>query len=187
VKQLIKKCKSILIALIYYSYNEVISHIPLYGIRSWYLQNLLHIGIGTKTAIHMGCFVTGNNIRIGNNCVVNRNTYLDGRTSLTIGNNVSISPHVYIISLDHDPQSPVFAAVNKPVTIDDYVWIGARATILPGVHLGKGCVIGAGAIVTRNIPEYAIAVGVPAKVVGQRTHNLKYSPAYFPYFNTDIT
>jgi acetyltransferase-like isoleucine patch superfamily enzyme len=187
VKHILKKCKAVYAALIYYIYNEIISHVPLYCARNWYLRRILRIGVGEKTAIHMGCFISGNNIRIGSNSVVNRNTYLDGRTSLTIGDNVSISPHVYIISLDHDPQSPSFAAIGKPVVIDDYVWIGARAILLPGVHLGKGCIVGAGAVVSRDIPAYSIAVGIPAKVVGQRTHDLNYTPAYFPYFNTDIT
>jgi len=187
VKHILKKSKAVLRAFVYYTYNGIVSHVPSYGVRTWYLRRLLRIGVGRKTAIHMGCFVTGNNITIGSNSVINRSTYLDGRTGLSIGNNVSIAPHVYIISLDHDPQSPSFATVNKPVVIEDYVWIGAKATILPGVRLGKGCVIGAGAVVTRGIPAYSIAVGIPAKVVGQRTHELDYSPAYFPYFNTDIT
>ena len=187
MKLSLNKCKAIAAALKYYAYNEIISHVPLYGMRIWYLRHILRISVGHNTAIHMGCFVTGSTIRIGADSVINRNCYLDGRSSLTIGSCVSISPHVYIISLDHDPQSPSFDAVNKSVVIEDYVWIGSRAMILPGVRLGRGCVIGAGAVVTRDIPVFSIAAGVPAKVIGQRRGDLNYSPAYFPYFNTDIT
>jgi acetyltransferase-like isoleucine patch superfamily enzyme len=134
----------------------------------------------------MGCFFTGQDLRIGPETVVNRNTYLDGRGGLTIGSCVSISPECYIISLDHDPRSAAFETKPGPVVIEDYAWIGARAMVLPGVRLGKGCVVGAGAIVTRDVPEYAIVAGVPAKAIGERNRNLDYSPRYAPYFNTDI-
>jgi acetyltransferase-like isoleucine patch superfamily enzyme len=134
----------------------------------------------------MGCFITGNRISIGGRSVINRNSYLDGRSGLSIGSNVSISPHAYILTLDHDPQSKDFAARTGPVRIDDYVWIGARATLLPGVTLGKGAVIGAGAVVTKDVAEFTIAAGVPAKPIGQRNRDLNYDPSYFPFFNTDV-
>ena len=60
------------------------------------------------------------------------------------------------------------AAIDKSIIINDDVWIGAHSVILPGVTIGKGAVIGAGSVVTSNIPEYAVAVGVPAKVIKLR-------------------
>ena len=180
------KIKLFLKACAFYGYNNFITNVPFYCIRHWYLRSVLRISIGPGSSIHMGCFITGNKITIGNRSTINRNTYLDGRCGIIIGSNVSISPHAYILTLDHDPQSIDFATITGPVRIDDYAWIGARATILPGVTLGKGCVIGAGAIVTRDIAEYIIAAGVPAKPIGQRNHQMDYDPSYFPYFNTDI-
>jgi acetyltransferase-like isoleucine patch superfamily enzyme len=183
---LIERGKAFLRALTFYCYNSFVSHFPVYGIRHWYLRAVLRIELGAGSAIHMGCFVTGRDIRIGRDSVINRNTYLDGRGGLSIGSRVAISPESYIISLGHDPHSPAFETNPGPVIIEDYAWIGARAMVLPGVRLGKGCVVGAGAIVTRNVAEYAIVAGVPAKVIGERNRNLDYSPRYTPYFNTDI-
>ncbi|MGA2625210.1 MAG: acyltransferase [Bacteroidota bacterium] len=173
-------------ALLYYTYNAVITHVPVYWIRHFFLRMFLKIKIGTKSAVHMGCFFTGRNITIGNHTAINRRCYLDGRTSLKIGDCVSISPEVYIMSLTHNPQDPAFPAVGKEVVIEDYVWIGARAMILPGVTVSRGCVVGAGSVVTKTFPPYSIIAGMPAKVVGERNQNLNYRVDYFPFFNTDL-
>ena len=178
--------KAFLRALTFYSYNSFISHIPAYWIRHWYLRHVLGIAIGSNSTVHMGCFFTGRRIEIGHDTVINRNSYLDGRGGLSIGSYVAISPESYILSLDHDPFSPTFNAVARPVVIEDYVWVGARAMLLPGVRLGKGCVVGAGAVVTKDLAEFSIAAGVPASVIGQRSRNVDYSPRYAPYFNTDV-
>jgi acetyltransferase-like isoleucine patch superfamily enzyme len=180
------KIKPFLKACAFYWYNNFMANAPFYCVRHWYLRHVLKISIGPGSSIHMGCFITGNDITIGNCSVINRNSYLDGRGGLIIGSNVSISPHAYILTLDHDPQSRDFATKTGPVRIDDYAWIGARATLLPGVTLGKGCVIGAGAVVTRDIDEFVIAAGVPAKPIGRRNRDLNYDPSYFPFFNTDL-
>ncbi len=184
---LVMRCKIVLSALAFYGYNGFISHLPSYALRHWYLRRILRIAIGKDSSVHMGCFFTGRNITIGHDTVINRNTYLDGRGGLSIGSNVAISPGSYLLSLDHDPQSSAFATVAGRVTIEDYVWIGSRAMILPGIRLGAGSVVGASAVVTKDVPEYAIVAGVPAKVIGQRARNLSYSPRYKPYFNTDMT
>jgi acetyltransferase-like isoleucine patch superfamily enzyme len=181
-----KKLKILAWAAAFYCYNGFVSHIPFYGIRHWYLRRVLRIAIGPQSAIHMGCFFTGNNIHIGGDTVINRDTYLDGRGKLTIGSKVAISPNAYILTLDHDPQSGSFSAVPVSVVIEDYAWIGARAMVLPGVTIRKGAVIGAGAVVTKDVEEFSIVAGVPAKTIGKRTAALDYSPRYFPYFNTDI-
>jgi acetyltransferase-like isoleucine patch superfamily enzyme len=185
-KSLFGKTRTFLSACCFYFYNSFVSHIPFYFARHFYLKRILRIRIGMNTAIHTGCFITGRNIEIGDNSVINRNSYIDGRGKLVIGSNVSISPHAYIITLGHDPQSSTFEAVSGDVSINDFAWIGARVTILPGVAIGKGAVIGAGAVVTKNIDEFSIAAGIPAEKKGTRNKNLDYSPAYFPYFNTDI-
>ena len=134
----------------------------------------------------MGCFVTGTHIKIGSNTVINRQTYLDGRAGLRIGNNVNISHQALIQTLTHDPQDPLFGTLCKPVTIEDHVWIGARAIILSGVTIGEGAVIGAGAVVTKDIPPYSIAVGNPARVIKARNRILHYKSRYSPFFDTDV-
>jgi acetyltransferase-like isoleucine patch superfamily enzyme len=73
------------------------------------------------------------------------------------------------------------------VRIGDYAWLGARALILPGVELGEGAVVGAGSVVTKAVAPYAIVAGSPAKPIGERPRGLRYTLAYFPLFNTDVT
>jgi len=134
----------------------------------------------------MGVFTTGDLIQIGDNVVVNRRVYLDGRIGIIIKNNISISPEVYILSMEHDPNDPNFATRGGVVTIDDHVWIGARAMIMPGIHIGEGAVIGACAVVTHDVEPYQIVAGVPARLIGQRNRKIQYRARYFPWFDTDI-
>jgi acetyltransferase-like isoleucine patch superfamily enzyme len=174
-------------AMLFYLYNVLVTHVPIYAVRRGYLTGLLGIPIGRQTSIHMGCFVTGRKIVIGSGTAINRRCTLDGRAGITIGNNVSISPETVILSLTHDAQSREFVAKGKAVTIEDRVWIGTRAMILPGVTLGTGSVVGAGSVVTKDVPPYDIVAGVPAQKIGERTKDLEYRAVYFPFFNTDIT
>ena len=157
-----------------------------YFFRHWYLKKICGIEIGDCSSVHMGCFITGSNIKIGSNTVINRKTYLDGRVLLTIGNNVNISHQTLIQTLTHDPQCSNFGCLCKPVLIEDDVWIGARAIILPGVKIGRGSVIGAGSVVTKDVPPYSIFVGNPAKFLKQRNTDLLYKSKYFPFFDTDV-
>jgi maltose O-acetyltransferase len=174
------------VAFLYYFYNAFVTYIPLYWVRHCYLQSVLRIKMGRKCAVHMGCFFTGRYIAIGGNTVINRNCFLDGRVGIEIGSNVSLSPETCVISLDHDPSSPDFATKGEKVVLSDYVWTGMRAIILPGVRLGKGCVAGAGAVVTKSFDDFTVVAGSPAKKIGQRNPNLSYELSYAPYFNTDI-
>jgi len=168
-------------------FNSIVTRVPSYTIRRFFLVHVLGIRIGKGAAIHMGCFVTGRNISIGEHSVINRNCHLDGRAGLTIGCNVSLSPECYIVSLSHDPDSPEFGTVTGPVAIGDRCWLGARAMVLPGVELGDCCVVGAGSVVTRSMEPFTIAAGNPARKIGERSRDLRYTLAYFPPFNSDIS
>lgn len=174
-------------ALKYYFYNNFLTHLPSYKVRTAYLRHVLNIEIGKDTSIHMGCFFTGNHIKIGANTVIARNCYFDGRAGLIqIKNNVSIAPEAYIITMSHLVDSPDFDVIIKPVVIEDYVWIGARVMILPGVIAGKGAVLAAAAVVTKSVEPYTVVAGSPAKKIGERNSDLRYQLKYFPFFNTDI-
>jgi maltose O-acetyltransferase len=185
--RLLTKIKRCIQAFVYYIYNHLVTNVPIYSVRHFYLRRLLRIKIGSNSAIHMGCFFTGNKIVIGNNTVVNRNCYLDGRFSLEIGDNVSVSPETFILSLTHDLENNQFEAVGKKTVIMDYVWIGVRAIVLPGVRLGKGSVVGAGSVVTKSCKDYEIIGGMPARKIGTRKVQPEYTLRYFPLFDTDVT
>lgn len=111
------------------------------------------------------------NIRIGENCSLNDFSIIRGE--VTIGNGVRIGPHCSIIAAGHNFNRidiPIYmqGAQRKPIRIEDDVWIGAGSCIIGGVIIGKGCVLGAGSIVTQSIPPYSIAFGNPARVTKKR-------------------
>ncbi|TMQ09595.1 MAG: acyltransferase [Deltaproteobacteria bacterium] len=99
-----------------------------------------------------------------------------------MGNNVSVSPGVWIITDEHDVNDPLFPEVLAPVRIEDHAFIGSKAMILPGVTIGRGAVVGAGAVVTRDVAPLHVVVGVPARTIGQRRsepgYRLDYQPAF---------
>ena len=104
---------------------------------------------------------------------INMNCYFGGEGGIEIGENTQIGPHVCMLSTNHtfsNKKKPIRdqPLVYKKIIIENDVWIGANVTILAGIKIGKGSVIGAGALVNKDIPEYSIAVGVPAKVIKKR-------------------
>lgn len=113
-------------------------------------------------------------ISVGKGSVINKKSMIDGRGGVTIGDMVDIAQEVNIWTEQHDYNSPSYEAIDKPVVIKDYVWIASRATILPGVTIGRGAVVASCAVVTKDVPPLAIAAGVPAKVIGTRDDVLFY-------------
>jgi acetyltransferase-like isoleucine patch superfamily enzyme len=111
-------------------------------------------------------------IHIGANTYINRHTFLDAIESLTIGQHCAIGPGCYITDHDHGTDlnlTPLGQPmVAKPTKIGDRVWIGANVTILKGVTIGDDAIVGAGSVVTKDIPARTIAVGTPAKVIKSR-------------------
>lgn len=109
-------------------------------------------------------------VRLGRNCFVGHGSVLYGAGGITISDDVLISPGVVITSHEHSYDAhgtPMRAQPTRfsPVSIDSNVWIGSGAIILPGVHLGTGCIVGAGAVVTRSVAPGTLVVGIPARVV----------------------
>lgn len=169
--------------IINYLPNQIINRIPSYTLRHFYYRHILKIGLGKGSSIHLHTHINRSNLRIGDNSVINRKCYLDGRGKLGIGNNVSISPEVHILTASHDLNSKSFEYIELPVTIEDFVWVGTRVIILPGVVLGRGAVVAAGAVVTKDVDAYNIVGGVPAKVIGKRTQDLDYKCNWMPPFD----
>ncbi|WP_230668070.1 acyltransferase [Microbacterium sp. MEC084] len=162
-----------------YASNHVISHVPLHWVRLGFYRKLMHYRIGRGSSIHLGAWTDiARGLVIGDDTTINQNCRLDSRGGLTIGNRVSISADCIILTADHDVQSFDFAGRRTPVVIHDYVFLGTRVTVLPGVTIGEGAVVAAGAVVSRDVEPYAIVGGVPAKKIGERRRDLDYRPIY---------
>ena len=108
---------------------------------------------------------------------------LDARRGLSIGRNVTIAYEAIIWTLHHDMNSADFHVVGANTTIDDYAWICSRSILLPGVHVGYGAVVASGAVVTKDVPPYAICAGIPGKIIGYRK---KIDFNYTPYYKLHI-
>jgi acetyltransferase-like isoleucine patch superfamily enzyme len=166
-----------------YLANRILNHVPLHILRLVYYRRVLGFQIGPKSHIFMGAwFDCKRNFVLGRESVINQNCRLDNRGGLVIGNRVSISAEVCILTADHDMRAPDMASRQRSVIIEDYVFIGTRAMILPGVTLGRGCAVAAGAVVTRDVLPGQIVAGIPARPIGDRPNNLLYDPTYAPFF-----
>lgn len=106
-------------------------------------------------------------VAVGSYCSLAEFVHIRGGCGVTIGNNVMIASHVSITSATHSPDEMIMknSLIRKPVIIEDNVWIGTHAVILPGITIKSGSVVGAGAVVTKDVPVNVIVAGVPAKII----------------------
>lgn len=143
-------------------------HFPSHLFRLFmYQMGGMKIGKGTR--IHMWArFYKPEGITIGDDTIIGDHVFLDGRAPLTIGNHVNIASQLMVYNSQHDIDAEDFHAVNGPVTIEDYVFIGPRVTILPNTTIGKGAVIAAGAVVTKDVAPFTVVGGVPAQFIKER-------------------
>ncbi len=154
--------------------NSCMPHVHFWSIRRAYLK-LVRSKIGKGTFIMKNVYIQSpNRLTIGDYSHINRGVVLDARGDIMIGSSVSVSHNVNIMTGGHDHMSENFTGVFKPIIIKDYAWIGVGATILQGVTIGKGAVVCAGAVVNKDVADYEIVGGVPAKKIGERTQKLNY-------------
>lgn len=109
-------------------------------------------------------------IRVGHGTFIGESVVVRGQGGVTIGDSVLIAPLAKILAVNHnfdDPARPVIeqGISGRGIVIDDGAWIGAGAAVLDGVHIGRGAVIGANAVVTKDVPPRSLAVGAPARVI----------------------
>lgn len=126
-------------------------------------------------------FHYGKHTRIGNRCFINFNFTVQDDAPVTIGNNCNIGPNVTLVTPGHpfiaeerrgivcNDGVTRFVCYAKPITIGNDCWFGANVTVCPGVTIGDGCIIGAGSVVTKDVPPLSIIAGVPAKVIRKIT------------------
>lgn len=174
MNKIIRRIKTVWLELIAMKLSCV-GYVPSHHYRRFFYR-MFGMKIGKGSTIHMRAgFYNAANIKIGEDSVIGEGAVLDGRDKLTIGNHVDIATEVMIYNAEHDVKDPDFRAIIAPVVIEDYVFIGPRAIILPGVTVKKGAVVGAGAVVTKDVGEGVIVGGVPAKQIGVRdTKDLNY-------------
>lgn len=156
---------------------------PSHHFRLFFIRMFLK-KLGKNCSFLLGCEIRqGKNISIGDNCVFNARVLLDGRGGkLNIGNNVDVAQETNIWTLEHDPHDDFHKSSGGDVTLEDFVWITSRVTILPDVTIGRGAVVASNSVVTKSVEPMKIVGGVPAKVIGERTSQLKYKLKYRPFF-----
>ena len=159
-----------------YLTNRVVAYVPSYRFRhAWY--RFIGVDLQRGAVVHMGCQLELPGIArlrrerllvIGERSRINRGCSLDARGGLRIGNDVSISLQSVIITGEHARDDPSFRYSTRPVVIEDHVWLGARAMVLPGVTIGRGAVVAAGAVVTKDVAARSVVAGIPARPIALR-------------------
>lgn len=162
-----------------YLLNYWVSRVPFHDARMW-LYRRLGVQIGEGSTILMSTELNhASEMRIGNHTVINQHCYLDGRGGLFVGDNVNISSHTILLAGSHDLQDGrSFSGLIRAVTIESYAWLGTRSMVLPGVTVGRGAVVAAGAVVTRSVSPYCVVAGIPARQIGERNPDLTYTLNY---------
>ncbi|MCX6031989.1 MAG: acyltransferase [Chloroflexi bacterium] len=150
-------------------------HVPSQHLRRWGYRRLFGLTIPRTSVIYSGAEIRAPyNVVIGEFTSIGHHAILDGRGGLTIGSNVNLSTGVWIWTNEHDAQDPDFKITSAPVAIEDYAWLSCRVVVLPGVIIGRGAVVAAGAVVTKDVEPFTIVAGVPAKPIGKRSPALRY-------------
>ena len=156
--------------------NTFINKIPSRHFRKWFYQ-IMGARIGKSFLFRRVEVLFPKGLYIGDDCNVGWFSLLDARGGIIIKNNVSIASYTKLITGSHNMNSPKFEATFKPIIIEDNVWICTGATITQGVRIGKGAVIAAGAVVTKDVSDYEIVGGVPARKIGRRETTFNYHPS----------
>ena len=155
------------------------ARVPSHRFRLFFYRRVMGFEIGHHSYIFMDAwFDCRRGLKMGNHSVVNQKCRIDTRGGVEIGDNVGIAAESCILTADHDPQAPDGGGRVAPVRIEDYAIVGTRAMILRGVTIGRGAVVAAGAIVTKNVAPFSIVAGTPARQIGVRNENLNYEINY---------
>ena len=137
----------------------------------------------TSSSIHWRAeFCAPERIAIGEHVTIGDTCFPDGRSGLSIGDSVNLGSHVRIYTREHDVDSPSFAETGAPVRIADHAWVASHSIILPGVTIGQGAVVAAGAVVTKDVEPFTIVGGNPARPIRRRNDDLRYQLGYAKRF-----
>lgn len=148
---------------------NLVGFIPSYNIRHFLYRNIFQVKLPKDSIIHIRCkFFHPYGIYVGHNSIIGSRAFLDGRSKIYVKDNVNIAFDLCIYTMEHDINSPTFGGKGGPVTIENWVFIGSRVTILPGVTIGEGAVVATGAVVTKDVAPWTVVGGVPAKFIKTR-------------------
>lgn len=178
----LQKIKNLLFFIITgyeYMLMEQLRHCLSYSTRNWVYRYIFLMRIGEGVRLMYGAFIRdGYKLSIGKGSVVGDHCKLDARCGITIGDNVDIGTNVSFWTASHDMNDPFFHG-NKTnsgsIIVENRAWIGSHAIILDNVHIGEGAVVCAGAVVTKDVPPFAVVAGIPARKIKERSHNLRYT------------
>lgn len=172
----IKQFKRILIHIV-----NLLSNILGNDFISCELRKLLFQVLGAKfgkgSVIHGGGYLYGGGLVVGNKCHINRNCYFDVTELVSCGDYVTVGHGVTFITSKHnigDSNCRAGAVTGFPIAVKDGVWIGANATILPGITVESGAIIAAGAVVTKNVPANVVVAGIPATTIRELSITIDY-------------
>jgi acetyltransferase-like isoleucine patch superfamily enzyme len=159
-------------------WNHLFGRVPLYWFRHVVVRRFYGLEMGRSNLHRAVTLLSPWLIRVGDHVNIQMECFLDGRGGLTIGNNVDLTPGVRILTEQHDIDSPDYATVKKPVVIQDNAVIGSWAMILPGVTVGEGAVVAAGAVVVKDVQPYTMVAGNPAVKKRDRARDVRYRLDY---------
>ena len=165
-----------------YLLNHVVNRIPLVGARMLAYAALgVELDDPASANISLGVEMwAGHNLSMGRGATIGQRCYVDARGGIRLEANVSISREVCVLTASHDPDSPEFEAPLAPVRFEQRSWIATRAVVLPGVCIGEGAVVAAGAVVARDVDPYTVVGGVPARVLRKRHEPMSYELGFRP-------
>jgi acetyltransferase-like isoleucine patch superfamily enzyme len=135
------------------------------SIREWFESQWWRLQLlDRRVTLLPGCAITScRRISVGTDVLVSHQCFFQGAGGISFGSRIMLGPRVMLITVGHDLTTR--RSVLKPIRIEDGVWIGAGAIVLPGVVVGRESIVAAGAVVTRDVPERTVVAGVPARVV----------------------
>lgn len=181
IKEIIKQ----IIGFIYCKrHNIITAYIPSFGYNIQII-NRGEVKFGKEVVIRSstGILVHNQNskISLGNNVDIGNHSRIASINSVILKDGVLLGPHVFIADHNHEYRDPnihiykqgVMACERSRVLIDDGTWLGTNVVVVGNVHIGKNCVIGANSVVTKDIPDYCVAAGIPCKIIKQYNFETK--------------
>ena len=141
---------------------------PFYGVKRWLLRTFgASIGRGVVIKPHVRIKFPWR-LRAGDHCWIGEEVWIDNLAAVQLASDVCLSQGAYLCTGSHDSGKPTFDLIVKPITVEREAWIAARAIILPGVTIGRGAIVAAGSVVTKDVPAGVVLAGNPGRVIGDR-------------------